>query len=134
MLYMKTRVTFRLSSELADELKELPNQTHFVEAALRDALGVRCPACDGTGRLSRGGLAISNFRANTLPPLNRPVALELKQLVRVARQLQASRLELSTSATRPLPFDYVLTRGSEVLLTGTLGNTISQRPVRGPSS
>ena len=36
MLYMKTRVTFRLPSDLADDLRELPNQTQFVEAALRE--------------------------------------------------------------------------------------------------
>lgn len=131
MLYMKTRVTFRLPEDLAEELKELPNQTHFVEVALRDALGVRCPWCAGSGRVSRAKLTVSNFRRHTLPPLNRRAALELKQLIQIARQLRASRLELSLGRAgrfvadplppTSLPLGYVLTRGDEVLLTGILG-------------
>ena len=35
MLYMKTRVTFRVEADVAEALRELPNQTRFVEDALR---------------------------------------------------------------------------------------------------
>jgi hypothetical protein len=47
MLYMKTRVTFRVAKDLADALRDLPNQTEFVEAVLREGLGMTCPVCGG---------------------------------------------------------------------------------------
>lgn len=118
MLYMKTRVTFRLPQDLADELRELPNQTRFVETALREALGVACPLCQGSGRWQPRRLAVSNFRRSRLPVLERAGALELRRLVRVGRQLSATGLQLERSAPRGVAF--VMTRGREVLLTGQL--------------
>ena len=58
----KTRVTFRVPAELADALRQLPNQTAFVEAALQDALGRLCPLCHGTGVAPEVHLAVSNFK------------------------------------------------------------------------
>ena len=122
MLYMKTRVTFRLPSDLADDLRELPNQTQFVEAALREALGVACPLCQGSGRLQSRRLQISNFRRCALPRLARESALELRRLVRVGRQLSATDLELEGAS--PGGVHFVLTRDREVLLTGKLAHTV----------
>lgn len=118
MLYMKTRVTFRLAQDLADELRELPNQTRFVETALREALGFACPLCQGSGRWQTRRLTISNFRRRALPALERAGALELRRLVRVGRQLSATALELEPAA--PGGVTFVMTRGREVLLTGQL--------------
>jgi len=122
MLYMKTRVTFRLPSDLADELRELPNQTQFVEAALREALGVACPLCRGSGRLQPRRLQISNFRRSALPRLARESAVELRRLVRVGRQLSATALELQSAPLGGVHF--VLTRCGEVLLTGKLAQAV----------
>lgn len=118
MLYMKTRVTFRLPQDLADDLRELPNQTRFVETALREALGVACPLCQGSGRCQPRRLTVSNFRRGALPTLERGSALELRRLVRVGRELSATSLELERSAPGGVAF--VLTRQGEVLLTGQL--------------
>ena len=52
-----------------------------VTAALREALGVACPLCQGSGRWQSRRLAISNFRRRGLPPLERAGALELRRLV-----------------------------------------------------
>jgi len=126
MLYMKTRVTFRLPQDLADELRELPNQTRFVEAALREALGVACPLCQGSGRCQPRRLAISNFRRRALPALERGSALELRRIVRIGRELSATSLELERSAASGVAF--VLTRGREVLLAGQLERSGSVSP------
>lgn len=117
MLYMKTRVTFRLPQDLADELRELPNQTRFVETALREALGVACPLCEGSGRWQSRRLTVSNFRRRGLPVLERAGALELRRLVRIGRQLSATGLDLERSVPGVA---FVMTRGREVLLTGQL--------------
>jgi hypothetical protein len=119
MLYMKTRVTFRIAPDLADALRELPNQTHFVEAALRGALGETCPACDGTGRVRRSALAVTSFRRAALPPLARETAIELQRLVRAARALSATRLDLEPSPSRN-GLAFVVARQGDVLLRGTL--------------
>ena len=119
MLYMKTRVTFRVAPELATQLRELPNQTAFVESALRSALGLTCPVCEGTGSLSVAELLVSNFRRCRLPPLDRASAIELKRLVRVARSVAATRLDVFGD-TQKGGFGFVLKRGSEVVLAGTL--------------
>lgn len=119
MLYMKTRVTFRVAPDLADVLRQLPNQTQFVEAALRDALGVTCPLCDGSGRFRSSRLKVSNFRTASLPTLERGAALELKRLVRVGRELVATRLELQ-KASHAQGMGFVLLRGEDVLLRGSL--------------
>jgi hypothetical protein len=116
MLYMKTRVTFRVAPDLADELRALPNQTAFVEAALREALLPRCPACGGTGRSRSPRLVVSNVREAALAPLSRQAALELKGYVRLARRVAATRVEV-TKAGAALRFAVV--REHDVLLSGS---------------
>jgi hypothetical protein len=128
MLYMKTRVTFRVAPGLADALRELPNQTQFVESALREALRSKCPACGGSGRREPSALYVSNFRRAALPALTRESALQLKGLVGLARRVAATSVELRT-----LPdgrdLDFVVARGNEILLAGTLNDArASLRP------
>ncbi len=113
---MKTRVTFRVAPDLADALRDLPNQTQFVEQALRDALREKCPACDGTGRAPTRSVRVSNFRRSRLPPLERPLALRLRQLMSFARRSAATDLGLR-AVEGGLAF--VVSRGSEVLLEGS---------------
>jgi hypothetical protein len=128
MLYMKTRVTFRLSTDLAESLRELPNQTAFVEDLLRGALGRTCPTCDGAGRVPGKALSVSDFKDEALPRLDHDGAVQLKGLVRLARELAASKLDLGArSGTRGLEF--ALSRGGEVLMRGTLdGHATTFRP------
>src|SRR5262245_29551583 len=119
VLYMKTRVTFRVAADLADALRDLPNQTVFVEQALRSALGRTCPACEGRGRVQWRSVAISDFKRGALPRLDRDGAMQLKGLVRLARELAASRLDLgATPGTGGLKF--ALSRGASVLMRGTV--------------
>src|SRR6266540_893565 len=94
MLYMskadrKHRVTFRVAADLSQALRELPNQTAFVESALREALGKSCPVCGGRGRLPTPHLAISDFRREHLPRLGRETARQLREVVRLAKRLLA---------------------------------------------
>jgi hypothetical protein len=117
MLYMKTRVTFRVATDLAASLRDLPNQTQFVEQALREALREKCPACGGSGRAPTSGLSVSNFRRAELPPLEREVALQLKGLVGLARRAAATSVVLRAE---PSALGFVLSRGAEVLLQGKL--------------
>jgi hypothetical protein len=119
MLYMKTRVTFRLSPDLADSLRALPNQTTFVEEALRGALGRTCPACDGAGRVHWKTVRVSDFKDAALPRLDRGGAIQLKGLVRLARALAASKLELGRRADTP-GLEFALSRGDDVLMRGTV--------------
>lgn len=116
---MKTRVTFRVAEDLAEALRDLPNQTTFVENALRAALGRTCPSCDGSGRVPWRSVAVSDFKHTALPRLDRAHAVQLKSLVRLARQLAASKLDL-TKGARAQDFDFVLRRGDSVLMRGTL--------------
>ncbi|MDF3066820.1 MAG: hypothetical protein K0R38_2421 [Polyangiaceae bacterium] len=117
LLYMKTRVTFRVAPDLADALRDLPNQTQFVEQALREALREKCPACGGTGRAMSRSVRVSNFRRSQLPPLSREVALRLRELMTFARRAAATDLGLR-AADDGLAF--VVSRGEEVLLRGSL--------------
>ncbi len=119
MLYMKTRVTFRIAKELASSLRDLPNQTAFVEEALRGALGRTCPTCEGSGRIRRSSIAVSDFKEKTLPRLDRQGALQLKSLVQLGRELAASKLDLARRGRAP-GFEFSLQRGRNVLLRGTL--------------
>jgi len=119
LLYMKTRVTFRIGSDLAESLRGLPNQTAFVEEALRSALGRTCPACDGRGRVQWKSVAVSDFKREALPRLDREGAIQLKGLVRLARELAASKLDLGKSPGAA-GFEFSLSRGDSVLMRGTL--------------
>ncbi|HMF44397.1 MAG TPA: hypothetical protein VKQ32_27175 [Polyangia bacterium] len=128
MLYMKTRVTFRVAKDLARSLRDLPNQTAFVEGALRSALGKTCPTCDGSGRTQWMTVAVSDFKEAKLPRLDRDGAVQLKSLVRLARELAASKLDLAARRHSP-GFEFSLHRGREVLLRGSLaGNSTTFRP------
>src|SRR5688572_16635219 len=83
MLYMKTRVTFRVDADLADALRELPNQTKFVEDALRDSLGRTCPLCRGDGRLPLRRIRVSNVREQGIKRLSRQEAQQLQKVFRL---------------------------------------------------
>jgi hypothetical protein len=126
MLYMKQRVerthrvTFRIEPALVDRLRALPNQTAFVEAAIRDALARTCPLCGGKGRLADSRLWVSNFRTAKLPRLDRAAALKLRQIVRFGRRMAATRLQLESGRRRELHFR--LARGEETLMSGSIGH------------
>lgn len=120
MLYMnRTRVTFRVDPKLAAALRQVPNQTRFVERALKDALGKSCPLCRGTGRLVGGALRVSDFREAALPRLERAAAVPLKGLVRFGKRMQATDLELEG---RPggQDVEFRIARDEETLLSGRL--------------
>jgi hypothetical protein len=124
---MKTRVTFRVAKDLARSLRDLPNQTAFVEEALRSALGKTCPTCEGSGRTRWTSVAVSDFKAAKLPRLDRDGAVQLKSLVRLARELAASKLDLA-AGRESTGFEFSLARGRDVLLRGSLaGNTTTFR-------
>ena len=100
MLYMKTRVTFRVDSDLANALRELPNQTRFVEDALRNALGRTCPVCQGDGRLPLRDIRVSNVREQGITRLSRDEAQELQRLYRLGQEVAATRIELKKRGRR----------------------------------
>jgi hypothetical protein len=116
LLYVKTRVTFRVAEDIADALRELPNQTHFVETALREALGMTCPVCMGEGRVSAAPLRLPNFKEAELPTPDRDTARQLRALVHLARQLAATNVDLSARQDEGLGF--ALRRDDEVLVRG----------------
>lgn len=117
MLYMKTRVTFRLENSLANALRELPNQTRFVEEALRDALGRTCPVCRGTGRLPMRSVYVSNVRQQGIERLNRNEALQLRNLFRLGQEVAATRIDLEKHGRR---VRFTMSREDVELLKGTL--------------
>lgn len=119
VLYMKTRVTFRVATDLAETLRRLPNQTAFVEAALREALSETCPACGGSGRTSGHTLHVSNLRRESLGSLQRAAALQLKNVVVLARHAAATDVRLERTPTGH-ELTFVVTRGEQLLLRGTL--------------
>jgi hypothetical protein len=117
MLYMKTRVTFRVENDLADALRELPNQTKFVEDALRDALGRTCPTCSGEGRVPLRRLRVTNLRREGIGRLQRHEAQELQRVFRLGQEVAATRLELRRTGQR---VNFTLRRERAELLTGVL--------------
>ena len=119
MLYMKTRVTFRVAEDLAESLRSLPNQTAFVEAALREALRDKCPACAGSGRANGAHLRVSNLRRAALGFLERRAALQLRNVVILARHAAATDVRL-TRARGASEIEFSVTRGEELLLRGAL--------------
>ena len=119
MLYMKTRVTFRIADDLADALRILPNQTKFVEDALRDALGRSCPVCDGAGRIPMRALQVTNIREGGLKQLNRDEAQQLQRVFRVGRAVAATRIELRR---RGRQVTFTMSRDTAELINGTLGS------------
>ncbi len=45
-------VTFKADASLLDALRNLPNRSEFIRAAILQALDHHCPLCGGTGVLS----------------------------------------------------------------------------------
>jgi hypothetical protein len=119
MLYMKTRVTFRVEADLADALRELPNQTRFVEDALRDALGRTCPVCRGDGRLPPRVIRVSNVRREGIKRLSRGEAQQLQKIYRLGQELAATRLDLRKQGRR---VGFSLRREQHEILTGVLNS------------
>lgn len=117
MLYMKTRVTFRIDGDLATTLRELPNQTKFVEDALRDALGKTCPVCAGSGRLRRRDLDVTNVREGGIKRLTREEAQHLQRIFRLGQELAATRIELRRSGRH---VTFAMKRDGRELLEGSL--------------
>jgi hypothetical protein len=112
-------MTFRLPADVARALRDLPNQTTFVELALREALGRLCPMCHGTGEAPGVHLAISNFKGLPGHRLDRSTAAQLKALVRLGRQLLATELALEPT-TEGEDLGFRLARADEVLLSGRI--------------
>jgi len=119
LLYMKTRVTFRVDAALADALRELPNQTKFVEDTLRSALGRTCPVCHGNGRLMLPGLRVSNVRKQGIKRLNRDEAQQLQRIYRLGQEVAATRIELRKRGRR---VGFSMRRDEHELLQGVLGS------------
>jgi len=117
MLYMKTRVTFRVEADVAEALRELPNQTRFVEDALRDALGRTCPVCRGDGRLPVRVIRVSNVRRQGIKRLSRDEALQLQRVYRLGQELAATRIDLRKHGRR---VGFSLRRDHNELLAGVL--------------
>lgn len=122
MLYMKTRVTFRVDADLADALRELPNQTRFVEDALRDSLGRACPLCRGEGRLSLRKLRVTNVRELGVKRLTREEAQQLQKVFRLGREVAATRIELGRHGRR---VGFSLHRDKNEILSGVLSASAS---------
>ena len=117
MLYMKTRVTFRIDDNLAVALRELPNQTKFVEDALREALGRTCPVCAGSGRLPLRSLSVTNVREGGIKRLTRDEARYLQRVFRLGQELAATRIDLTRHGRRVA---FTMKREGLDLLDGTL--------------
>lgn len=45
-------VTFKADSALLDAMKDVPNRSEFIRAAVLTALESACPVCNGTGILT----------------------------------------------------------------------------------
>jgi len=115
----KQRLTFRLEPDLAAALRQLPNQTAFVETTLRDALGRLCPLCHGTGQNTGVHLNVSNFKGLPVPRLDRSTAAQLKALVHLGRQLLATQLKLEASE-EDQGLAFRLAREDQLLLSGRI--------------
>jgi hypothetical protein len=64
-------------------------------------------------------VAVSDFKQAALPRLDRDGAVQLKGLVRLARELAASKLDLGRSPAAA-GLEFALSRGDSVLMRGTL--------------
>ena len=115
----KKRVTYRVGRDVADALRQLPNQTSFVERTLREALGHVCPLCHGSGEATGVHLSVSNLKRQPIQRLDRGAAAQLKALVRLGRQLLATELELHASS-RDSGLLFRLAREDQLLLRGII--------------
>jgi len=112
-------MTFRLEPELAAALRQLPNQTVFVEEVLREAMGRLCPLCHGTGQATGVHLNVSNFKSLPMRRLDRSTAAQLKALVHLGRQLLATQLMLEPS-DEDQGLAFRLAREDQLLLSGKI--------------
>ena len=120
-------MTFRLPADLASSLRRLPNQTAFVERAIRESLGQLCPLCQGTGHAPYGHLSVSDLKRSPIGRLDRLAAAQLKALVRLGRQLPATDLELEvTRGEGAAELGFRLRRDRQVLLSGRISRGTSQ--------
>ena len=113
----KRRVTYRLAPDVASALRQLPNQTAFVERTLREALGHLCPLCRGSGESPGVHLVISDLKTQPIRRIDRSTAAQLKALVRLGRQLLATQLELDANGQHP-GLEFRLARENQLLLSG----------------
>ena len=119
----KDRVTFRVPRDLSAALRRLPNQTAFVERVLRESLGHLCPLCHGTGQAPGVPLSVSDFKALHIGRIDRSAAAQLRSLVRLGRELQATALELLVSddpQARESELGFRLERDRQLLLAGSI--------------
>jgi hypothetical protein len=116
----KVRVTFRIDRQLAAALRQLSNQTLFVESALLEALGESCPLCDGRGRVPARLLRISDFKQHGLPHLTADSARRLREVVRLGHQLMATDLKLAAAPGARGALQFELARQDQTLLTGRI--------------
>jgi hypothetical protein len=117
----KQKMTFRVAPDLVRSLRQLPNQTAFVESALRQALGHTCPLCHGTGQTEGVHLAVSDLKElRGVRRIDRVTAARLRSLVRLGRALLATELELELEPTDrdDAELGFRLAREDEVLLAG----------------
>lgn len=112
-------MTFRLPEDLSEALRRLPNQTRFVEGALREALERICPLCQGTGEAPAVHLAVSDLKRQVR--LDREAAAQLKSLVQLGRELLATQLKLD-AAPDGAGLGFKLARRDHVLLSGRIPN------------
>ena len=115
----KQRVTYRLEPELVVALRQLPNQTAFVERTLREALTHICPLCHGTGEATGVHLSVSDLKRSPVGRLDRATAASLRTLVRLGRQVLAPELALEPAGTEP-ELAFRLEREDQILLTGRI--------------
>ena len=119
----KTRVTFRVNGDLAGALRQLPNQSAFVERTLREALGQVCPLCHGTGESPARTLVVSDLKQKPFERIDRSTAAQLRSLVRLGRQLLATELELLPAADEcpsQHGLSFRLAREDQLLLSGII--------------
>jgi hypothetical protein len=48
-----TVVAFKVEEDLASFLNQLPNKSDFIRRAIHAQLGIACPLCRGTGKVSK---------------------------------------------------------------------------------
>ncbi len=112
-------MTFRLPEDLSESLRRLPNQSRFVEGALREALERVCPLCQGTGEAPPVHLSISDLKRQIR--LDRAAAAQLKSLIQLGRELLATQLLLD-AAPDGAGLGFKLERQDQVLLSGRIPN------------
>lgn len=124
----KLKMTFRVDRDLALALRAVPNQTAFLESALREALSRTCPLCRGSGKTDDVRLWISDLKplldrgpVRGRGRIDRETASQLRTLIRLGRALLATRLEIQPTQSEGPGLGFRLARQDELLLSGQLG-------------